>query len=395
MVGPRHAGHSRRVGALFILALLCPGLIAETVSSIEAFCLGSANVSRAGIDPADEGTYVGARLSLDSAKGEALKGSARASVDSSSGFSLDRAYLKARLSRTSKAGALRLTLGKAPLSWGKGFIFNAGDPVFGAVPHVTSLSDGEYRTSTAWMAVGYLPFGAFSFAEAAYLPRVRGANPSADTGSFPDSGAIRRGVAGDYNGRHRAGIRVVVSPRWRFFQSAEAGCLASDSGETSCSLSFNGSLWLDWYGAVSVRLGASPAATDGPEISCSFGLFRMTHLLPGHAIAFRLEALAFPGQRRVLFYPSLEAELADGISLLAQGLIASGDSLAEIATAASADDPAIAALPWIDSGSALFSAGFSWTLLNDIALSGVAFWRVEKGDSYPGLGVQAGFRVFF
>ncbi len=395
MVGPRAARRYRRVGFFLLLALLCPGMRAETVSSVEAFFLGAADSGDGGVDPVDAGTYAGARFSLDSAKGDALKGSARVSVESSTGFTLDRAYLKARLSRASKAGAARLTLGKAPLSWGKGFIFNAGDPVFGAVPRVTSLSDGDFRTSTAWMAVAYFPFGSFSFAEAALLPRVPGSVPSAETGSIPDNGALRRGIAGDFNERYRAGIRVVASPRWRFFQSAEAGCLAADSGETIGYLSFDGSAFLDWYGAVSARRAVSVSATDGPEIACSLGLFRIADFIPGHAIAFRLEALAFPERRRVLLYPSLEAELADGISLLAQGLFASGDSLAEIATGANADDPAIAALPSIDSGDALLSLGLSWTLLNDIALSGAAFWRVEKGDSYPGFGIQAGFRVFF
>jgi hypothetical protein len=395
MVSARRAGHSRRVGVCLILALLSAGAIAETVTSAEAFCFGAADIVDGMVDPVEAGTYAGARLSLDSAKGDALKGYARISVDSSIGFTLDRAYLKARLSRASKAGAFRLTLGKAPLSWGKGFVFNAGDPVFGAVPRVTGLSDGDYRASTAWMAVAYLPFGAFSFAEAAFLPRVASGGAYANAGAYPDTDAIRRGVAGDFNERHRAGLRVVASPRWRFFQSAETGFLASDSGEAIGYLAFDGSVWLDWYGAVSARWDDSVAAAEGPVIACSLGLFRMTELIPGHSLAFRLEALAYPDERRVLFYPSLEAEIAEGLSLLGQGFFACGDSLAEIASDANADDSAIAAFPWIDSGDALLSLGLSWTLLNDIALSGGACWRVEKGDSCPGLGVQAGFRVFF
>ena len=105
MVRRRRARGSRRVALFLLLALIAGATGAETVSSADAFFFGAADVGHAGIDPADEGTYAGARLSLDSSKGETLKGSARVSVDSTSGFSLDRAYLKARLSRGSKAGA--------------------------------------------------------------------------------------------------------------------------------------------------------------------------------------------------------------------------------------------------------------------------------------------------
>lgn len=362
-----------------------PLLGAETVPSVETYLTGMADVRPDGLDPAPGGTTAGARLSLDTAQGTALKGSARMTIDSSAGLNLDRAYLKARFATRRDNGAFRLTLGKAPLSWGKGFVFNSGDPVFGAVPRVSSLTDSEYRTQTAWMAVAYIPFGDFSFAEAVSLPRVEGGAPGTES-------EIARAVAGEENASNRGGLRVSVAPGWRVMHSMETGVLASDADGVRVYIAVDGSLWVDWYCALSGSSDGFSVTESGGELAISAGLFRIFDYISGHPAAARLEAIAYPRDNRELWYPSIDVTLGDGISLLAQGLFATGSTVSSIARETDAGESvALGALPWLDSGSALLSLGVTWTLLDDIALSGSAVWRFEKGDDIPALGAQAGF----
>ncbi len=393
-VTPVRKGHffratlGRFACASCILVALGFPLPAETIPSVEVYLSETASIDGDGVDQLESGTAAGARLSLDTASGSALKGSARVTLDSATGMSLDRAYFKARFPFGPDDGAFRLTLGKAPLSWGKGFVFNAGDPVFGATPRVTSLSDSEYRTATAWMAVAYVPIGNFSFAEAVYLPRVSA------NGTETGYGETVRAVAGSENAANRAGLRAFVTPALPAIQSLEAGVLSGDDGDTSAYFTLDGSLWLDWYAAVSARWNGALSRGATPEIAISAGVFRIPDIVSGHPVTIRIESLAYPADNRELWYPSVQVRATDALSFLVQGIFASGNSVSDIAASAETDEAvpgAISALPWIDSGSALLAAGFTAKLLNDIALSGTAIWRFEKGDDFPQLGAQAGF----
>jgi len=382
-----------------------PTLFAETTPGGEVFLSLAESVDAKGIDPIESGTIAGVRFSLDAARGESLKASARVSLDSSAGLALDRAYLKARLLRETGGSALRLTLGKAPLSWGKGFLLNAGDPIFGAAPRVTALSSDEYRTSTAWMASAYVPFGAFSFAEAVAIPRVGAGNAYQDAGTDEGSEAtVARAIAGSENPDNRAGCRALVTPGWGALQSAEAGFLASDQETLGAYVAFDGSLVIDWYGALSARWDNAYTGPQTPELALSFGLFRIFSIVPGRQLAARAETLAYPAANRELWYLELILGLTDDLSVFARGIVATGRAVSRIEEEAASGDAignaqgALSALPWLASGSALASVGFSWVLLNDITLSGGALLRIGKGDeeqTVPGLTVQAGFTCAF
>ena len=187
-------------------------------------------------------------------------------------------------------------------------------------------------------------------------------------------------------------------------RSVETGFFASDTGILSAYGAFDGSFVVDWYGALSARWDKVGSNPQTPELALSFGLFRIFSIIPGRQLTARAEALVYPAANRELWYPELSLGLTDDLSVFARGIIATGRRVARIAEDTTSGDAvidatgALGALPWLDSGSALASVGFSWVLLNDITLSGDALWRLGKGDAEsiePGLTVQAGFTCAF
>jgi len=79
-------------------------------------------------------------------------------------FQISRGYLKARLP------GFRTTLGKAPISWGQGFAFNAGDVVFRQYTPAEQLSSDILRDMSKMQVSGFIPLGPFSFLEILILP---------------------------------------------------------------------------------------------------------------------------------------------------------------------------------------------------------------------------------
>lgn len=401
--GPRGADRQKKkrsrtlpLAALFMLAALAippgtpgplaatglfgsaPGLRAETAVSAEAFMATTVLVGPDGVSsfvaPGGNGDSCGVRLFLDHAAGGAFRASAACTLSASGALTLDRAYGRARFPWVIPDSSLRVTAGKAPLSWGKGFAFNAGDPVFGPVPQISSPGEGAYRYAADWMAVTYLPLGAFSFAELVYLPPVGSAH-------------------------NRAGGRLVLAPGLSLLQSVEASYLFEEGPEQSACLSLDGSLWADWYAAASARFGRAEAALpQNAEWAISFGVFRLFRPLKSLPLAVRAEGLAFPAENRCLWYPSVRAGLSDTLSLGVQGFFASGDSLEAISsrtgiTAASAPAfSALAALPGLDSRSAVVTLSLDFRPIDEIALSATATRRCEKGDWLAGETV-IGFRL--
>jgi hypothetical protein len=299
----------------------------------------------------------GIRIFLDSARADAVKTAIACTVSSDGTTTLDRAYAKARFPWIVDGTALRFTAGKAPLSWGKGFLFNAGDPIFGAVPAVSSLTASEYRTAADWMGTVYMPLGGFSFAELAYLAPVES--------------------------RHnRAGTRLVLAPSWRFLQSVEISYLFEEGPAQTASVSADGSLWADWYAAGSAtRKTLSPDTEDflsGINWTVSAGAFRMFGPFFGISVSARAEALFYPEEGRQVWYPSVQAGY-DVFTLNLQALFATGNTLGTIESGSGAV-PAVTSLPWVDSGSGLFACGISYRPLKEITLSVTAVRQLEKGD---------------
>lgn len=363
------AAPANRIRPLFALAIAVAILAIPSRVSAEAIASGEIRLSAAflanggGFAPYVGGASGGASIGLDAGRSDAIKASVRASIDApavgASGIprlTLDRAYAKARFPWLVENTSLRLTVGKAPLAWGKGFLFNAGDPVFGALPasSISSVGTTEFRTATAWMAVLNVPVGDFSFAEAVYLAPVDG-------------------------GTSRGGGRVVLTPGLSVLQSVEAGFLLTDTAYRSAYLAVEGSLFFDWYAAASLsELAEDPSGANAmARYAVSFGIFRMFDLIPDVPLSLRAEALVYPEDNRQIWFQSLQAGITDELSITLEGLFATGTddatSLARLASSSSA-------LSWMGGGTGLAGVVVSLSPIKGFALSASVLKQFEKGD---------------
>lgn len=287
------------VAALVFLAVET-GAYANVVPTGEVFASGTAAVGSAGVEENGDYYAAGFRIGVDADKNGDFKGSALVTVTEDASPAIDRAYAKVRFPWIVEDTAFRLTLGKAPLAWGKGFLFNAGDPIFAAIPDVERLSTGAYRVDADWMAVAYAPLGDFSFAEAVALPPI------------PDGGDTER---------LRSGARIAVTPAARFFHSAEAGYLYERDAAHKPFVAIDGSLFFDWYAAASADVPARGKSGEA-EFGVSGGIFRLFRLIDRTPIAARCEFLLYPRHDEWLWYPSVEASITDTLTVGAQAFLA-------------------------------------------------------------------------
>lgn len=135
---------------------------AETVVSTELTLLAVAERTESG----KAGFYniSNGKFSLSSKGSTEVKGQLTINVKVTDTVLIDiqKAWVKAQLAN------FRLTMGKTRLSWGEGYMYNAGDIIFGGKG--ADLSAEELRDNNAWLASLYLPIGDFSFIEAVALP---------------------------------------------------------------------------------------------------------------------------------------------------------------------------------------------------------------------------------
>ena len=147
---------------VFAFALPPLPVRAETVVSTELTLLANAERTESG----GAGFYnvSNGKFSLSSRGLSEVKGQLTVDVKVTDTVLIDvqKAWLKAQLA------AFRLTMGKTRLSWGEGYMYNAGDVIFGGKG--ADLSAEELRDNNAWLASLYLPVGDFSFVEAVALP---------------------------------------------------------------------------------------------------------------------------------------------------------------------------------------------------------------------------------
>lgn len=315
--------------ALVGIALFSLPAVAETVVSAEIQASATALISDTGISSAPASNSGSFTLGVDTERNDAVKASASVSVNSAGELALNRAWMKARMPWLIEGATSRLTVGLAPLSWGKGFLFNAGDPIFGELPAMTSLSGGEYRTATAWLAAIYLPLGAFSFAEAVYLPPIPTASSAAGDNSGTDTDASD-------TLRDRAGGRVQMTVALPFLQSVEAGWLHDERDGERGYLAADGSLWADWYAAAAFvsrnpadsLAGERVAGPDGTaaDWSVSGGLFRIFDFTD-YPLTCRLEGLAHPALNAQNWFGLVSLGLGDIASAGVQGLYATGSGM--------------------------------------------------------------------
>lgn len=260
--------------ALMILSAAAPHAELATTAEIT----GTAAVYSDGEGSAGALSYGTAGLNLRSAGDPNVRGELelKATVADRAVVEVPRAYIKVRFP------GFRLTLGKTRVTWGEGFLFNAGDVVFEGISLPGDLSEAELRDETDWMIVPYLPLGPFSFIEGVVLP-----HPRLDEGSeAPVPLDVQQLDAGS-----RIAARLLET-------KMEAGYLyrgSTNEHRPYISLQRN-LLSLEWQLSSSLSVPFdSPEAEDVRESwDLSVGFFRYLTLERGGSLLFRLESAIRP-----------------------------------------------------------------------------------------------------
>lgn len=361
MRGPRRAQRAALVPLLASALAVLPAAAAraELASSVTLSAYGT--LTRLEQELAASALLKG-RLDLQSRGNENVRGQLQLDAWVADGLYLDvpRAWVRVRLP------GFRLTAGKTRLSWGEGFVFNAGDVLFGSLDALRGdLSAESLRDETAWLTALYFPLGAFSFLEAALLPF--GASPGSGLAMDPADLAdllapVRFGeLAGG------VGLRAVfpvggvkVEPGW--YTTWEAG-------EHRPYLSLQGHLLADWN--LSATLGIPLRDPDWAEaggwLALTGGLFHLARLGGSRSLSLRLEAALRPGASwqeqpgasdpvyGLLLFPEAALALSETLSLQLRALVSPVD------------------------GSSAAMAAVSWNVYQGLKLFGYA--AAMAGDS--------------
>jgi hypothetical protein len=269
-----------------------------------------------------------ASLNLDSTGNRDVKGYFRldAFIGETVGIDIPQAYLKVRLPW------FRLTMGRTRVSWGDGFVFNAGDVVFGSLDTISEdLSGTALRDETAWLAAVYIPLGAFSFLEAVTLP-LGVPDPEEDTFTVslapPSEPMSLRRLSGGLRGAFKLGRTTL-----------EAGYYASGRtvAEHRPYVSLHGHLLVDWNLSVSLAIPMFEVQGDQFDewLGISAGVFHLINLGANRTLSFRLEGAVHPGadwtetadgkDYGLLLFPEVAFSPSDTLSLQLRSIISPVD----------------------------------------------------------------------
>jgi hypothetical protein len=192
--------------------------------------------------------------------------------------SLSRGFIKTRFPW------FRLTLGKAAVSWGNGFAFNAGDVIFRRFTPSGQLSDEVLRDMSIMLTSVYIPFGPFSFAEILVLP------PELDIAALVSDPAYTAPPASDTRLGGRTYLEtgpVLIEPGYLYDGALDTHFLY---------LSMKGYLFLDWH--VSSSLGIETRQPEGERIYKTFllspGVSWTASFAGGGSLTLRTESLIYP-----------------------------------------------------------------------------------------------------
>jgi len=276
---------------------------------------------------------------------------------------------------------LRVTAGKTRVAWGDGFVFNAGDVVFGSMIPVADLSASLLRDATDWMADLYLPLADFSFIEAIILPYSPERTPSSP---LIEADTLRGG------GRivtKLAGIKI------------ETGYLfKGDAIIHNPYVSFQGNIFFDAYISASMSIPAvDPAEQDIRNgLAVSGGIYRIFSLDDSSSLLVRLEAASWPfgiwnendaagfgneDRFGILLYPEITWSPSDILALQLRAMINPVDSSGMISFMTSFS---------IYQGFDVM--GYTWVMYGDANDTYFGFDRPVTGG---GLGISAGFRYIY
>ena len=276
------------LAALALLLLTPPGLEAELQSTVTLTGYTTALYSGDPGEPLEASALLKSSLNLDSTGNANVKGYFQLDswIGETVGFDIPRAYLKVRLPW------FRLTLGKTRLSWGDGFVFNAGDVLFGSMGAISGDLSGEtLRPETGWLSSVYLPLGAFSYLEAVVVPY----GLPAPVGSLEtDFDFLAQTVSFDHLS---AGIRGVFKLD-ALNTTAETGYYATGAAsEHRAYLSLHGHLLVDWNLSASMAIPMNDPQWGRWEewTAVSAGVFQLVNLGPNRSLSLRLEAALRPG----------------------------------------------------------------------------------------------------
>jgi len=366
-------------GAFLVLSLVAaPPARGEVQSSVTLTGYGA--VVRVG-DSAALLPLMKGSLDLRSVGSENVRGLLQldAWVGESIALSLPRAYVKVRLPW------FRLTAGKTRVSWGDGFLFNAGDVVFGSMSLLAGgLNESVLRDETTWLAGLYVPLGPFSYLEGVLVPYDPLSASGDPLGLAGGAGLVTaltqlldpvtpEELAGGVRGVFRlGGVKVETG----YFGSGRAG-------EHRPYLSLQGHLGVDWN-----LSGALAIPTTDPQwgrwdewLDLSAGVLSLHRLPGGQVLSLRLEAAVRPGMRW------REAEGAEAVAINDRVARAAGATPPEYGlylfpeVAFSPTDTlsvqARALISPVD-GSALSMAGASWNVYQGLSL--FTYLSVMAGD---------------
>jgi hypothetical protein len=298
-------------------------LNAEVASSVTIS--GYTSVLRSG-NSAELLAVLKSSLDLNSVGNENVKGYFQLDsfIADSFGIDVPRAYLKIRFPW------FRFTLGKTRVSWGDGFVFNAGDVVFDSMGVISGdLSADSLRNETGWLGAVYLPLGAFSFLEAVVfpyaLPGPAGTLP--DDLSFLSDTVPFHELSGGVRGAFKLGSTTL-----------ETGYFASGrKAEHRPYISLHGHLLVDWNLSASMAIPMfSPQRQQWDEwLALSAGLFHFVNLGGGRSLSFRLEAAIHPGadwietsggtDYGIFLFPEIAFSPTDTLSLQLRTLVSPVD----------------------------------------------------------------------
>ena len=363
-----------RAAALIVLLVLAASgaLEAEVQPSVTLAAYGA--VVRAE-DSAAIVSLLKGSLDLSSAGNQNVRGFLQLDtwVGESFTVALPRAYVKIRLPW------FRLTVGKTRVSWGDGFVFNAGDVIFGSMsPLAGGLSESVLRDETAWLTAVYVPLGPFSYLEGVllpYSPEVSGGSllgPAAAGGLTTDLTTLAsplspQKLAGGARGVFRLGS---VKVETGYFGSGR-------DDEHRPYVSLQGHLGVDWNLSAAANIPTVGPAWDhwNEWVDLSAGVFTLRNLPGGRVFSARLEAAIRPGMRwkeerglgagdpppeyGLYLFPEVSYSPSDTLSLQARALISPIDA------------------------SALSLAGASWNVYQGLSLfSYLSLMGGDPDDSY-------------
>jgi hypothetical protein len=287
--------------------------------------------------------------------------------------SISRAYVKFRFP------ALRSTVGKAPITWGEGRYYNAGNLPVSLTAAEANLVQQSFEDAALWQAGVYVPLGSFSFFETVWLP--------------DETGLLLENSGG--------GTRLVLRP---LGIKTELSYLFDGMGNEDCdfvwahkaALGFQGNLGVDWHltGRVSVPQGYDVSEALEKSLRISAGLYTLLAVGYDGTLNLRLEGLAAPFGRweeadgglsendpfdayGIELYPEVSFDFGNNLTAILRSVISPVDA------------------------SAMIIPGAVWSVFQGFSL--FSFLSVQTGDSSdvfsseaPGaLALQTGCRVTY